>query len=79
MPKIFNKIITFHVEGEIYDKNTPPESIINNYNWSFEDDNLGNINILAHHKDKRGRITKLTKLPRIHSWKQSDAAMFLNM
>lgn len=79
MPKVFNRVITFHVEGEIYDNKAKPESIINNYFWSFEDRNDGNIKILGHHKDARGRITKMTKLPRIHPWKKSDTTMFLNM
>lgn len=79
MPKIFNRIITFHIEGEIYDTDTSPESIIRNYNWSFEDHMDGNIQIFGHHKDSRGRITKMTKLPKIHKWKTPDTEFFLKL
>lgn len=79
MYKTFNKIITFHVEGEIEDKNTSPESIINNYDWSFSDSFDGNIQIFGHHKDSRGRITKMTKLPKIHNWSSKDTQFFAEM
>lgn len=79
MPKIFNKVLEFKVEGEIYDTHdTTPESIIKNYNWSFkEEDN--NIIITGHHKDHRGRITKMTKLSKIKNWKKPDTGFFLKM
>lgn len=78
MAKLFHRIIEFYVEGEIYDNNTNPESILNNYNWSFEDNMDGNIQLFAHHKDKRGRITKITKLSKIKPWKKSDSK-FVNL
>lgn len=79
MSRIFNRVVTFHVEGEIYDDGTKPEDIIKNYNWSFEDSMDGNIQIFGHHKDSRGRITKMTKLPKIHRWKTPDTEFFLKM
>lgn len=79
MPRLFTRVITFKVEGEIYDNETKPESIIKNYNWSFEDNMDGNIQIFAHHKDNRGRITKMTKLPLIHRWKKPDTEFFLKL
>jgi hypothetical protein len=77
MPKLFNRIIEFHIEGEIYDNDTKPESILNNYNWSFEDNVDGNIQLFAHHKDKRGRITKITKSGKIKPWKKPDTERFI--
>lgn len=79
MPRLFNRIIMFHAEGEIYDDKTRPESIIQNYSWSYEDNCDGNIQIFAHHKDNRGRITKLTKLDKISKWKIPDTEFFVKM
>lgn len=79
MPRLFNRIIEFHVEGEIYDTKTKPESIINNYTWSYEDNSDGNIQIFAHHKDDRGRITKITKLAKSKPWKKPDTEFFLKL
>lgn len=79
MSRLFNRIITFHVQGEIYDQTTKPENIIRNYNWSFEDHEDGNIQIFGHHKDPRGRITKMIKLPKIHPWKKPDTEFFLKL
>lgn len=70
MAKTFDKVITFHIQGEIYDNDTRPESILNNYIWTFEDNLDGNIQLFAHHKDKRGRITNMTKLSKIGPWKK---------
>lgn len=79
MPRLFDRVITFHIQGEIYDRETTPESIIRNYNWSFKNNADGNIHIMAHHKDSRGRITKAIKLPKIHRWKKPDTEFFLNL
>lgn len=70
MVKTFNRVMSFHVQGEIYDKHTRPESIINNYEWTFEDNLDGNIQIFAYHKDRRGKITNIIKLPKVRPWKQ---------
>lgn len=79
MSKIFNRRVEFHVEGEIYnDKDkTTPESIINSYNWSFQEEN-GTITITGTHKDHRGRITKMAKLSKIRNWRR-PLRQFLKM
>ena len=81
MPRLFNRVLTFHVEGEIYDHETSPESIIKNYTFAFHDygDGKDHFFIEGYHKDNRGRITKVTKLPKIHRWKQPDTEFFLNL
>lgn len=81
MPRIFNRIITFHVEGEIYDRSTSAEDIIRNYIFAFKDYNDGKDHffIEATHKDNRGRIVKMTRLPKIHKWKKPDTEFFLKL
>lgn len=79
MSRIFNRIIMFHVIGEIYDNETKPEDIIRGYDWSFEDSMDGNVQIFGHHKDNRGVITKMIKLPKIHRWKTPDTEFFLKL
>lgn len=78
MPRLFNRTITFNIDGEIYDNETKPESILKNYNWSFEDNSDGNIQLFAHHKDNRGRITKMTRLG-IGNPKKTDTHFFVDM
>jgi hypothetical protein len=79
MPRLFTRILTFKVEGEIYDTQTKAEDIIKNYSWSFRDDNNGKIYLYAFHQDSRGRISQMTKLPKIHRWKKSDTEFFLTL
>lgn len=80
MPRLFNRVLTFHVQGEIYDtQETTPESIIRNYNWSFRDNSDGTIHVIGRHKDSRGRISKMIKLPKIHKWKTPDTEFFLKL
>lgn len=81
MPRLFTRILTFKVEGEIYDTYTKPEDVIKNYNWSFSDygDGKDRFFIEATHKDIRGRITKMTRLPKIHRWKKPDTEFFLKL
>lgn len=80
MPRYFNRVVNFSIRGEIYDtKDTTPESIIKNYNWSFSDNDDNTITITGHHKDRRGRITKMVKLPRIYLPKKPDTEFFVNM
>ncbi len=81
MPRLFTRILTFKIEGEIYDTHTTPESILRNYNWSFKDygDGRDHFFIEGDHKDTRGRITKITRLPKIHKWKKPDTEFFLNL
>lgn len=81
MSRIFNRVLNMRVEGEIYDtKDTTPESILKNYDWSFRHNDDGTITIKGnHHKDSRGRITKVSVLPKIHLWKKPDTELFLKM
>jgi hypothetical protein len=81
MPRLFTRIITFKVEGEIYDTETRPEDIIKNYNWGFHDygDGKDRFFIEAEHKDVRGKIIKMTRLPAIHKWKKPDTEFFLKL
>lgn len=77
MARLFNRILEFRVEGEVYDTETKPESIINNYTWTFDDNMDGNIQLFAHHKDGRGRISKMTKIGKIRPWKKPDTEYFV--
>lgn len=80
MPRIFNRVLSVHVQGEIYDaKETSPESIIKNYTWSFHNNDDGSFTIIGKHKDHRGRINKVTFLPKVHPWKKPDTEFFLKM
>lgn len=80
MPRIFRRIVSLEIEGEIYDtKETTPESIIKNYNWSFRHNDDGTITITGRHHDHRGDITKISVLPRIHRAKKPDTEFFLKM
>ena len=36
MPKPFKRIISFEVEGELYDDKIQPEEIIKSYSWRFK-------------------------------------------
>lgn len=78
--KVFNKIISFHVQGEIYDPyHATPDSIINNYNWSFDEDDNGDIRMIGSHKDHRGRISKIVRLAKIKNWIKPDTEIVLDM
>lgn len=82
MPRLFSRIIHLKLEGEIYDNETTPESIIKNYDWKFrdfDDIHLGNkLFIELHHsKDSRGRITSITKIPGILKCKKPDTEYFI--
>jgi hypothetical protein len=80
MPRLFNRIITFHVQGEIYDSTTTPEDIIKNYNWRYKDNSDDNhFFVSAEHKDYRGKITKMIMLPKIHRYKKPDTEFFLTL
>lgn len=79
MAKLFDRVITFHVQGEIYNhEDVTPESIINNYTWLPKDVN-GEIHLVGRHKDNRGRINKMVKLPAVHEYHQSDSELFLQL
>lgn len=79
MPRTFARQLSFIAEGEIYDTDTSPEDIIKNYDWhdltdSYDDD----IHLMADHKDKRGKITKLYMLSKINKVKKKpDSEYFI--
>lgn len=81
MPRLFNRVLTFHVQGEIYDMRTSAEDIIRNYTFAFKDygDCDDHFFLECTHKDNRGKITNLTRLPKIHKWKKPDTEFFLTM
>lgn len=74
MPRIFNRVISFRVQGEIYDNDTKPEDIIKNYLFEFRDysDGKDHFFIEGTHKDTRGRITKITRLSHVNKWLKPD-------
>ena len=79
MPQIFDKVISFHVQGEIYnDKIATPESIINNYTWEQKDVN-GEIHLVGRHKDNRGRINRMVKLSKIKPWIKPPSDLFVQL
>jgi hypothetical protein len=65
MPRIFHRVLSFEVEGQIYDNSTSAESIVNGYTWrlSKEPFNGKEVRLIGSHKDNRGRIVKCKKLP----------------
>lgn len=79
MPRTFNRKISFNIQGEIYDLGTSAESIIKNYEWSFRDNCDGNIFIVGHHKDYRGKITNMVKLSKIEKYGKPDTDFFVKM
>jgi hypothetical protein len=64
MSKPFKRIISFEVEGELYDEHVKPEDIIKSYTWRFKGyhDEHGEDKCFleASHGHTRGMITKLT-------------------
>lgn len=81
MPRLFTRILTFKVEGELYDLSTSAEDIIRNYTFNYRDYNDGRDKgfLLMEHKDNRGRITNITRLPKIRKWKKPDTEFFLKL
>jgi hypothetical protein len=79
MPQIFDNVISFHVQGEIYnDKIATPESIINNYEWEQKDID-GEIHLVGRHKDSRGRINKMVKLSKVKPWIKPQSDLFVKL
>jgi hypothetical protein len=79
MSQIFDKVISFHVQGEIYnDKIATPESIINNYEWEQKDVD-GQIHLVGRHKDSRGRINKMVKLSKVKPWIKPQSDLFVKL
>ena len=80
MPRIFHRIISFEVEGEIYDNSTKPEDIIKNYEWRFKgyrDNHEDKCFLEACHNDHRGRLTKVTRKSRITKTEKPDTEFFV--
>lgn len=81
MPRVFHRIISFEVEGEIYDNSTTPEDIIKNYNWHFKgfQDNHGEDKCFleSSHRDHRGRLVKFSNRPKITKAKKPDTEYFV--
>ncbi len=79
MPQIFDKVISFHVQGEIYnDKIATPENIINNYVWEQKDVD-GQIYLVGRHKDNKGRINKMVKLSKVKPWIKPQSDLFVKL
>lgn len=79
MPRIFDRVLTFHIQGEIYDdKVATPESIINNYVWEQKDVD-GEIHLVGRHKDTRGRINRMVKLSKIKPWIKPPSDLFVQL
>jgi hypothetical protein len=79
MSRSFSRILTFRVDGEIYDTSTKAEDIIKNYNFNFRDynDGIDKSFLEIDHKDSRGRIRNITRLPTIKKWKKPDSDLFV--
>jgi len=81
MSKTFSRIISFTVEGEIYNDEITPEQIIRSYDWKFKgfhDHHEDKCFLESSHDDHRGRIINLTRLKEITKWKKPDKEYFLN-
>ena len=79
MPRIFHRVLSFEIEGEIYDLSTSPESIIKGYSWNLHkgSNNSDEISLVAKHRDNRGRISKINKLAKINKSSTPDTNYFL--
>jgi len=77
MPRLFNRIISFKVEGEIYDNHTTAEQIIQSYDWSFRHDGSNGVFCSASYDDNRGRITNMIRLKKIQKWKKPDTEYYI--
>lgn len=79
MSRTFSRKLSFVVEGEIYDAETSPESIIKNYDWHDMTSNYENsIHLMADHKDNRGKITKMYRIDPIQKVsKKPDSEYFV--
>lgn len=79
MPKIFNRVLCFRVQGEIYDPETSAEDILRNYNWGFRGDcERCKIFLVGNNSpDTRGYITNIIPLGHIKKWKKPDTEYFL--
>lgn len=79
MPRVFKRLLTFEIEGEIYDTTTKAEDIIKNYDFHFKDYNDGGSQtfLMLEHKDHRGKITRVSNRPKIQRSKKPDTEYFV--
>jgi hypothetical protein len=79
MHRIFHRILSFEIEGEIYDNETKAEDIIKNYEFRFKDYNDGRDKgfLVMDHKDHRGKIVKFNNRPKITKAKKPDTEFFV--
>lgn len=82
MPRLFSRVISFKIEGELYDNDTQADDIIRNYTFNYKDykdynDGADKSYLVMDHKDHRGRITKMTRLPKINKWKKPDTEYYI--
>lgn len=77
MPRLFHRLLTFEVIGEIYDNETKAEDILKNYDWKSNIYSDESLSIKADHHDKRGRITNIVKLSGTKKTKKPDTEYFL--
>jgi hypothetical protein len=77
MPRLFHRVISFDVEGELYDNDTTPESVLRNYNWHCDNKDLNEIKLVGKHHDIRGRIVNLKKLSKISRSSIRDTNYYL--
>jgi hypothetical protein len=78
MHKTFSRIISFEIQGEIYDEYTSPENIINSYDWRFKgfhDNHEDKCFLESSHDDSRGRITNMTKKLEIKKTDKPDTVL----
>lgn len=79
MPRLFNRVLCFKIQGEIYDNETKPEDILKNYTWNFRNhDGNHKVFLVADHRhDHRGTITNMVPLYPVQKWKKPDTEYFL--
>ena len=79
MSRVFHRLLTFEIEGEVYDNSTKPEDIIKNYDFHLKDYNDGRDKsfLEMEHKDHRGKITLISNRPKIGKAKKPDSEYFV--
>jgi hypothetical protein len=76
MPRLFHRIISFEIEGEIYDNSSKAEDIIQHYEWKVQHDDT-NLVITASTKNKNGRIVNLTRIPKTFKSRKVDTNYYI--
>jgi len=77
--RTFKRIISFEVEGEIYDDSTPAKEVLESYNWRFKgfhDNHEDKCFLESSHDDRRGRITKVVRKNKISKTDRADTETF---